>query len=143
MVKTLGYADPFNVMDRVAVKSTQTISNRQAYDALYPSHKSWYNEKKFIVLDKNFEDMENNLLKGFKQSLDNQFGFVDTKKIKHVEMNKSQINLKGIDFGAIPKVHPEAVQYKSKYTDNFTAEKTKVTGSDPYKEIFGAHNYGN
>lgn len=131
-------------MDRVAAKSTQTISNRQAYDALYPSHKSWYDEKKFVVLDKNFEDMENYLLKEFKQTLDNQFGFVKAKNIKHVdELDKSQINLKGIDFGAMPKVHPEAVENKSKYTDNFTAGNVKVTSSDPYKEIFGQHYYGN
>lgn len=144
MVKSLGYPEPFNVMDRVAAKSTQTISNRQAYDSLYPSHKSWYDEKKFIVLDKNFEDMENYLLKEFKHTLDNQFGFVQAKNIQHFdELDKSQINLKGIDFGAMPKVHPEAVEYKSKYSDNYTAGKVKVTSSDPYKEIFGAHHYGN
>ena len=144
IVKSLGSSDPFNVMDRVAAKSTQTISNRQAYDTLYTNHKSLYDEKKFVVLDKNFEDMENYLLKEFKNTLNNQFAFVQAKNIRHVDdLDKSQINLKGFDFGAMPKVHPEAVEYKSKYTDNFTAGKVKVTSSDPYKEIFGGHYYGN
>ncbi len=144
MVKSLGYPESFDVMGRVASKSTQTISNRQAYDSIYPSHKSWYDEKKFVVLDKNFNDMENVLLGQFKDTLNKQFEFSTAKKITHVEeFDKNRINLSGMDFGAMHKVHPEAVKVNSKYTDNFNAENTKVTSSDPYKEVFGQHYYGN
>jgi hypothetical protein len=137
IVKSLGYAEPFDVMGKVAGKSSQTISNRQAYDTLYPSHKSWYDEKKFVVLDKNFNDMENYLLNQFKETLNKQFDFKTAKNIKHVdELDKSQVNV-NIDFGAMPKVQPAAVQSNSKYTDNFTLQNTKVTSSDPYREIFG------
>jgi hypothetical protein len=144
IVKSLGYQEPFNVMDRVASQSSQTISNRQAYDSMYPSHKSWYDEKKFVVLDKNFDDMQNFLLKQFKDTLNKQFDYSATKNIQHVEeLDKNQINVSGMDFGAMPKVHSEAVKVNSKYANNFTAENTKVTSSDPYKEIFGNHHYGN
>lgn len=128
-------------MDRVAAKSTQTISNRQAYDALYPNHQSWYDEKRFVVLDKNFQEMENYLLGEFKQALNKEFAFNETKKITHVdEIDKSKINLKNINFDAMPRVRPEAVQYKSKYVDNYQAGQVQLTTSDPYKEIFG-NNY--
>jgi len=131
-------------MGRVASQSTQSISNRQAYDSLYPSHKAWYDEKKFVVLDKNFNDMENYLLNQFKDTLNKQFDYSTTKNIKHVdELDKNQIKVSGMDFGAMPKVHSEAVKVNSKYANNFTAENTKVTASDPYKEIFGNHYYGN
>lgn len=144
IVKTLGYQEPFDVMGRVASQSTQSISNKQAFDSLYPSHKSWYDEKKFIVLDKNFNDMENYLLGQFKNTLNKQFDYSATKKIMHVdELDKNQIKLSGMDLGAMPKVHSEAVKVNSKYDNNFTAENTKVTSSDPYKEIFGNHHYGN
>ena len=125
-------------MGRVADKSSQSISNRQAYDALYPSHKSWYDEKKFVVLDKNFNDMENFLLNQFKDTLNKQFDYSKTKNIKHVDdLDKNQLNIAGMDFGAMPKVNRDSVQVGSKYANNFTAENTKVTSSDPYKEIFG------
>jgi len=144
IVKSLGYGDPFDVMGRVASKSTQTISNRQAYDAIYPSHQSWYDEKKFVVLDKNFNDMEGYLLNQFKDTLNKQFDFSQTKNIKHVdELDKSQVNVSGVDFSTIPKVQPAAAQVNSKYVNNFTLENTKVTSSDPYREIFGNHYYGN
>jgi len=141
IVKSLGYNEPFDVMGRVAERSSQSITNRQAYDALYPSHKSWYDEKKFVVLDKNFNEMENYLLNQFKDTLNKQFDYSKTKNIKHVdELDKGQLNVSGMDFGAMPRVRSEAVKSNSKYSDNFTAENTKVTTSDPYKEIFG-NNY--
>ena len=53
------------------------------------------------------------------------------------ELDKNQLNIAGMDFGAMPKVNRDSVQVGSKYANNFTAENTKVTSSDPYKEIFG------
>ena len=40
------YQADFNVLERVAAKSTPTVSNEQAYNAIYSSHKDWYDEKK-------------------------------------------------------------------------------------------------
>jgi hypothetical protein len=128
-------------MDKVAQRTSQTITNTQAYDILYPSHKSWYDEKKFVVLDKNFNDMENFLLNQFKDSLNKQFDYSTTKNIKHVdELDRSQIHLSTMDFNAMPKVDSEAVKANPKYENNYTLENTKVTASDPYKEIFSNRN---
>lgn len=141
IVKSLGYQDPFDIQSRVAAKSSQTISNRQAYDALYPSHKSWYDEKRFVVLDKNFNEVENYLLGQFKDTLSRQFDYTTAKNIKHVdELDKNQIKMSGMDFGAMPKVRSEGVRVNSKYTDNFTTQNTRITASDPYNEIFGNNN---
>lgn len=144
IVKTLGYQAPFNVMNKVAAGSQQTISNRQAYDVLYPNHQSWYDEKKFIVLDKNFEEYENYILKDFKQALDRQFDYTQTKNIQHVdELDKTQIKVNGLDFGRIPKISNEVLENKSKYTDNYKAGSVKVTSSNPYGEIFKGNYAGN
>ena len=145
IVKSLG-PDP-SPFGRAAGKSEQSISNKQAYDSIYPSHKSWYDEKRFIVIDKNFEMMEKNLLGQFKQNLDAKFDFAATKNVKHVdELDQNDIKVKGMDFGSMHKIHPDTVEYKDKYVDNYSSTKgqkgPKVTASDPYNEIFGGKYSG-
>merc|ERR1711957_307738 len=144
IVKSLG-PDP-SPFGRAAGKSEQSISNRQAYDSIYPSHKSWYDEKKFVVIDKNFEMMEKELLGQFKQNLDAKFDFKASKNIKHVdELDQSDVKaqMKGMDFGSIHKINPETQVVKDKYVDNFSAtKKPTVTSSDPYSEIFGGKYSG-
>jgi len=142
IVKSLG-PDP-SPFGRAASKSEQNISNKQAYDSIYPSHKSWYNEKKFIVIDKNFEMMEKELLGKFKENLDAKFDFQKTKNVKHVdELDQHDIKISGMDFGSMHKIHPDTVAVKDKYVDNFSAtKKPTVTASDPYGEIFGGRYSG-
>lgn len=125
-------------MGRVARKSSQAISNRQAYDALYPRQQSWYDEKKFVVLDKNFQDIETNLLGKFKQAINKEFGFTEAKKTFNIdEMDISKVNLKNMNFEALQKIRTETVQPKSKYVDNYTTDQNQVISSNPYNEIFG------
>jgi len=142
IVKSLG-PDP-TPTGRAAAKSQQTISNRQAYDSIYANHKSWYDEKRFVVIDKNFEMMEKDLLGQLKNNLEAKFNFGLTKNIKHVdEIDQHDINVKGMDLGSMHKVHPETVEYKDKYVNNYSAtRKPKVTASDPYNEIFGGRFSG-
>ena len=142
IVKSLG-PDP-SPFGRAASKSEQSISNRQAYDSLYPNHKSWYDEKRFIVIDKNFEMMEKELLGKFKENLDAKFDYKLTKNVKHVdELDKHDIKVQGMDFGSIHKVHPDTVAYKDKYVDNYlSTKKPTVTSSVPYNETFGGRYSG-
>jgi hypothetical protein len=137
IVKSLG-PEP-TPLSRAAAKSQQVISNRQAYDSIYLNHKSWYDEKKFIVIDKNFEMMESDLLGQLRNNLDSKFNLTAIKNIKHVDqIDQTNINVKEMNFGSIHKVHPDTVEYKDKYVDNFSeTNKPKVTSSDPYNEITG------
>ena len=144
IIRSLGNAQPFDVNKKVADRSTQTISNKESYDALYPSHSSWYDEKKFVVLDKHFDDVENYLLKDFKEALNKHLDFSQTKNIQHVDdLDKTQIKLSGLEYGNMPKFNAQALESKSKYTDNFTAGQVKVSSSNPYGEIFGGKYSGN
>ena len=112
-VKSLGpEPTPFS---RAASKSQQVITNRQAYDSIYLNHKSWYDEKKFIVIDKNFEMMEKDLLGQLKNNLNAKLNFEANKDIKHIdEIDQTKINIKGMDFGSMHKINPETVEYKEK-----------------------------
>ena len=67
------YQADFDVLGRVASKTNPTVSNEQAYNAIYSSHKDWYDEKKYKVIDKNFSRMENGLLNEFQDTLDKGF----------------------------------------------------------------------
>ena len=90
--------------------------------------------------------MERDLLGQLKQNLEAKFDFKSAKKIKHVdEMDLSDVkaNMKGMDFGSMHKVHPDTVEYKDKYVNNYSAtRKPKVTASDPYTEIHGGRYAG-
>jgi len=88
--------------------------------------------------------MEKELLGKFKENLNAKFDFQMTKNVKHVdELDQHDINVKGMDFGSIHKVHPDTVEYKDKYVDNYlSAKKPTVTRSDPYNEIFGGRYSG-
>lgn len=142
IVKSLGPDEtPFS---RAAKQSQQSITNRQAYDSLYPNHKSWYDEKKFIVIDENFEMMERELLGKFKENLNAKFDFKLSKNVKHVdELDQNNLKVNSMDFGSMHKIHPATVEYKDKYVDNYSAtNKPSVTASDPYNEIFGGRYSG-
>jgi hypothetical protein len=83
--------------------------------------------------------MEKDLLSQLKKNLDEKLNFKSLKNIKHVdEIDKNNINIKGMDFESMHKIHPETVEYKDKYFDNYSkTDLPKVTSSDPYNEIFG------
>lgn len=142
IVKSLG-PDP-NPFGKAAGKSPQNISNKQAYDSIYPNHKSWYDEKRFIVIDKNFEIMEKELLGQLKDNLDAKFNFQATKNIKHVdEIDQHDTKVHTMDLNSIHKVHPSTVEYKDKYVNNYSSTRQpKVSMSDPYNEIFQGNYAG-
>ena len=127
------YQADFDVLGRVASKTTPTVSNEQAYNAIYSSHKDWYDEKKYTVIDKNFSQMEGSLLNEFQDTLNNGLDKESAKNLKHAEdFDKSQFDVKSIGFSRIPRVVPELVT-----GNNYNHANTKITSSDPYNEIFG------
>jgi hypothetical protein len=76
----------------------QSISNRQAYDLFYPNHKSYYEDKKFFIFDKNYNQMEKALVDTFERAVDSSIN----KNIKHVdELRDPKLN---VDFDRIPRV---------------------------------------
>merc|ERR1712222_270214 len=96
-----------------------TVKNEQGYNAIYPDHKSWYDEKKYKVIDTDFARQEDGLLTEFQETLDKGF-------------DKSQFDIKNMEFKRIPKVIPHLVK-----GGNYNHQTTKITTSDPYNQIFG------
>jgi hypothetical protein len=142
IVKSLGSAQPFNIQDRVASKLDQTISNRQAYDLIYPSHQAYYNDKRFIVLDRNFQQTEEYLLNQFKSAIDSVIDYSSNKNLVHVDdFNKNKVNLRGVNLqNNAPFVHPDAVATSMKYDPvNLGDSNLKISSSDPYNTIFGGN----
>jgi hypothetical protein len=141
IVKSLGYRDPFDVKDRVAQSRDQVLTNRETYDIVYPDHRSYYNDKRFIVLDKAFNDTEEYLLKELKQTLDMKLDYNANAKLVHVDdLDRSKIDLNGLNLQPrAPFVHPEAVATSIRY-DSKTDPAPKITSSDPYVTVMsGAH----
>jgi hypothetical protein len=123
----------FDVLDRVAKKVNPTVSNQEAYNAIYPSHKSWYDEKKYKVLDENFMIMEKSLLNAFQDTLDKGFDKEKSKTLTHAEdFDRSQFDINSIDFSKVPSVNPRLIK-----GDDYNLGDTRITTSDPYNEIFG------
>ena len=88
--------------------------------------------------------MERELLGKFKENLNAKFDFKVSKNVNHVdELDHNNIRVNAMDFGSIHKIHPEAVEYKDKYLDTYSAgSKPSVTYSDPYNEIYGGRYSG-
>ena len=127
------YQADFDVLGRVASKTNPTVSNEQGYNAIYPDHKSWYDEKKYKVIDTNFSRQEDGLLTEFQETLDKGFDKKANKNLKHAEdFDKSQFDVKNMGFTRVPRVIPHLVK-----GGNYNHQTTKVTKSDPYKQIFG------
>jgi hypothetical protein len=67
MVKSLWQND---IMNMVAQGENQIISNQQAANILYPNAKSYYDKIQVNIIDRHFQDVENNLLNELKLSID-------------------------------------------------------------------------
>jgi hypothetical protein len=144
IVKSLGYENPFNVERRVASRLDQTITNRQAFDLVYPTHRDYYNDKRFIVFDRNFNQAEDYLLNQFKSAIDSAIDYSSNKNLEHVDtFDKSKINLKTIDYSGAPTIHKAAVANSMKYHEynqyQLNDPNVKITSSDPYNTIFGGN----
>ena len=127
------YQADFGVLERVAAKTKPTVSNEQAYNAIYSSHKDWYDEKKYKVIDNNFSQMEQSLLNTFQDTLDNGLSDKTKKTLTHAEdFDRSEFDVKNVDFRKVPRVTPRLIQ-----GGNYNHATTKVTTSDPYNQIFG------
>ena len=141
IVKSLGSPAPFNVEERVANTLDQTITNRQAYDLIYPSHEAYYKDKRFVVLDKNFNQVEDYLLNQFKSAIDSAVDYGANSKLESVEhFDKSKINLRGMNLqNGAPFIHPDAVANSIKYDEgqDLKDPNVRITASDPYHTIFG------
>jgi hypothetical protein len=137
MVKSLGGRDPYDVMSRVARGRDQVVSNREAFDIIYPNHQAYYDDKKFIVFDRKFKETEEYLLNQFKQELDSQIDYKGNKNLSHASDYKKP-DLSKMDLqNRAPFVHPAVVATDIKYEQRKPNDPNlKITASDPYKTIF-------
>lgn len=124
----------------MAQRLDQTITNRQAYDLVYPTHQDYYKDKRFIVFDRNFNQVEDYLLNQFKSAIDSAIDYSGNGKLEHVDsFDKSKVNLRGVNLqNNAPFIHPMAVATSMKYDEvNGNDPNLKITSSDPYNTIFG------
>jgi hypothetical protein len=143
IVKTLGYQERFNVGERVASQLDQTITNRQAYDIVYPNHKAYYNDKRFVVFDKNFNQVESYLLDQFKSAIDSAIDYKSNSNLVHVdEFDKTKVNFKGMNLqNNAPYINKEAVQTSINLDKiDVNDPNLKISSSDPYTTIFGKYS---
>lgn len=83
-------------------KTPQTMSNRQAFDVVYPDHKSFYADKQFFIFDRNYEKMQKALVHTFEKAVDDSLNKGHTKLFESVDQfGDAKIN---VDFGGVPKV---------------------------------------
>ena len=131
--------DPFNLMDRLAEKETQTITNRQAYDIIYPTHRSYYDDKRFVVYDKNFDKTEEYLLNQFKSAIDSAVNYSNTTNVFHVdEFNRNGVDVQGLTTQVkleVPMIHKDVLVNDKKYVDSSFARNVTISSSDPYGTI--------
>jgi hypothetical protein len=138
IVKKLGNGyDPFNVQDRLALMSPQRVTNRQAYDIVYKSHEDYYKDRQIRVFDSNFEQMENYLIKEFKEGVTKAIDFDANKNLKHVaDLDKSTLNVQNWNVQEkLPYVNQAAFS-SPKYEDQIGPNSTEYT-SDPYGATIG------
>jgi len=81
-------------------KTPQTASNRQAYDIMYPNHKSYYKDKRFFIFDKNYDKMEKSLIDTFENAVDTSLH--NKHKIIHVDEIEDKII--NVNYDNIPRV---------------------------------------
>ena len=91
-----------DIRQRVATETPQAISNTEGFDAIYRDHKDYYNDKRFVIFDKNFQQMEDHLLGQFASSIDSNLVF--DEKLVHVDDYKRKANL-NVDFSHTPQVN--------------------------------------
>ncbi len=142
IVKSFGYPGQFDPEQRVAQQTEQRITNRQAYDLVYPTHKSYYEDKKFHVFDKNYQQVEDYLLKQFKSTLDSAIDYKENKNLVSVDdFDKSKIDFNKMRIQEnAPMIGSERVRTSITYPDPKLDKNMKVTSSDPYGTIFGSPN---
>lgn len=115
-MKSLGYRQPFDVQERVGYMMPQQITNSQAFDVVYGSHKAYYDDKRFTVFDKNFDKVEENLLNQFKSTIDSAVEYTKKSKLEHVDyFDRNRILLPQNVQENAPRIHPETVQSNPKY----------------------------
>jgi len=140
-VQSLGYKSPFNVADRTAQYLDQQRSNKDAFDLIYPTHRAYYNDKRFIVFDKNFDKVEQNLLTSFQNTIGGAVNFPDNAVLVHArDFDKNRVNFAPVNAelqNSAPFIHPKVIASNIRYDP--IGENTKVTSSDPYASIFGGY----
>ena len=90
-----------DITSRVASGTSQSISNSAAFDVAYRNQKDYYDNRRFFIYDNNFYQMENYLINGFKQELDEVINF-DPKEEHASAFNKEKLN--NMDFSRTPYV---------------------------------------
>lgn len=139
MVKSLNpnSFDQFNVRNRLALVTPQPVTNRQAYDIMYKSHQSYYDDKRIHVFDANFDKMENFLVHEFKSAIDKSIDFSGNANLVDVkDLDKRTLNVKNWDVAEnAPYVHKDAIM-PMKNNDDYRTNSKEMT-TDPYGAIRG------
>jgi len=142
MKDSIGYGNRYNVEHRVSQKMSQQVLNKGAYDLVYQSHKDYYDkDKKFFVLDNNFQEEENYLLDGFSRAI--QKGVKWDKDLVHVSDYKHGRGNISLEDAPVPKFSGEAARTNLNMgaINDTNPRSTFKASSDPYSEFFGGRHY--
>lgn len=88
--------------NRAVGMTPQAISNTQAFNVMYPTHKSYYDDKKFFVFDKNYETMEKALVSTFEDAVDASLKNPDLKDVDDIKRPLPKLN---VNYSRIPRVY--------------------------------------
>lgn len=131
IVPSLG-SPRYNIDKRVANNLPQTISDRDAYDVKYPTHKSYYDDKRVTIKDSHFEQTEDYLINTFSKAI--QQGIEWKPDITKAEDFK---NNKQFSVPQAPKFSKEALQTDVNYGELASPNSHALQAkSDPYNQIF-------
>jgi len=138
IVKNLGTGyDQFNLQNRLALMTPQRVTNRQAYDIVYNSHQDYYKDRQIRVFDNNFEQMENYLIKEFKEGITKAIDFKANKNLQHVaDLDRRTLNVQDWNTQErVPYINQAA--FSSPKYENQLGGNSKEYTTDPYGATIG------
>ena len=115
----------------------QPVTNRQAYDILYPTHQDYYKDKQMHIFDANFDKMEDYLVNQFKSAIDSSIDYTKNQNLVNVrDLDRKTLNVHQWNVAAnAPYVNKEAlVPMKN---NNHYKKNAKEMITDPYGVVVG------
>lgn len=80
------------VSSRVTSSTPQTISNSAAFDVVHRGRGDYYDTRRLFIFDKNFNQMENYMLDGFKKQIDANIKYSNEEHADNYEKRSLNIN---------------------------------------------------
>jgi hypothetical protein len=91
-----------DITSRVAGSTSQSISNSAAFDVVHRSPQDYYDNRRFFVFDKNFNQMENYMIDGFKKQIDANINY-DANEEHSSGFEKRKLNVNTNDAPYVSK----------------------------------------